>query len=90
MLREGEISKDMLQYLVPRYPKAGSLKGNSKMHKSGAPMRTIVSGINTPTEGFVEVAEYELDQNVVKSPSYLQDTTDFFINKLCEILKNSN
>ena len=51
---------------------------------SGAPMRTIVSGIDTPTERFAEVAEYELDQYVVESPSYLRDTTDF-INKLREI-----
>ena len=34
MLKEGAISKDMHHYLVPRYPKAGSLKGNPKIHKS--------------------------------------------------------
>ena len=84
MLRDGEISQDMHQYLVPWYPKAGSLKGNPKIHKSGALMRTIVSGIDTPTERFAEVAEYELEQYVVESPSYLRDTTDF-INKLREI-----
>ncbi|KAK3089910.1 hypothetical protein FSP39_007586 [Pinctada imbricata] len=84
MLKEGAICKDMYQYLVPRYPKAGSLKGNPKIHKSGAPMRTIVSGINTPTEQFAEVAEHELNQYVESSPSFIRDTTDF-INRLRQI-----
>ena len=40
-------------------------------------MRTIISGIDTTAERFAKVAEYELDQHVVESPSYLRDTTDY-------------
>ena len=49
MYKEGVISKDLQQYLIPKYPKNGKLKGNPKLHKDGAPFRTIVSGVNTPT-----------------------------------------
>ena len=47
-------------------------------------MRTIVNGINTPTEKLAELAEYELNEYVTTSPSYIRDTTDF-INTLKEI-----
>ena len=56
------ITKDMKQYLTYVNPKAGSLKGNPKLHKSGAPFRTLVSGINTPKEKLVEVAEYKVQE----------------------------
>ena len=84
MYREGAISKDMQQYLIPRYPRAGELKGNPKLHKQGAPMRTIVNGINTATERLAEVAEHELNEFVKSSPSYIQDTTDF-LKKLSDV-----
>ena len=35
MHRDGVITKDMKQYLTFVNPKAGSLKGNPKLHKSG-------------------------------------------------------
>ena len=57
MHRDGVITKDMKQYLTFVNPKAEPLKGNPKLHKSGAPFRTIVNGINTPTEKLAEVAE---------------------------------
>ena len=60
MHRDGVITKDVKQYLTFVNPKAGSLKGNQKLHKSGALFRTIVSDINTPTENLARVAEYEL------------------------------
>ena len=50
MYKDGVINKDLQQYLIPKYPKNGKLKGNPKLHKDGAPFRTIVSGVNTPTE----------------------------------------
>ena len=84
MYRDGAISQDMKQFLIPRYPKAGSLKGNPKLHKNNAPMRTIVNGMNTATEKLAELAEYELNEYVITSPSYIRDTTDF-INTLKEI-----
>ena len=84
MYRDGAISKDMQQYLIPRYPRAGELKGNPKLHKQGAPMRTIVNGISTATERMAEVAEHELNEFVEGSPSYIQDRTDF-LQKLSEV-----
>ena len=86
MHRDSVISKDMKQYITFVNRKAGSLKGNPKLHKSGAPFRTIVSVINTPTEKMAEVAEYKLQEYVLGSPRYIRDTTDF-INKLQEIDK---
>ena len=77
----------MKQFLIPRYPKAGSLKGNPKLHKNNAPMRTIVNEMNTATEKIAELAEYELNEYIITSPSYIRDirdTTDF-INTLKEI-----
>ena len=32
MYRDGAISKDMQQYLIPSYPQIGELKGNPKVH----------------------------------------------------------
>ena len=84
MFKEGVINKDLQQYLIPKYPKNGKLKGNPKLHKDGAPFRTIVSGVNTQTERMAEVAEHELNDYVINSPTYIRDTTDF-INKLREI-----
>ena len=84
MYKDGVINKDLQQYLIPKYPKNGKLKGNPKLHKEGAPFRTIVSGVNTPTELMAEVAEYELKDFVINSPTYIRHTTDF-INKLREI-----
>ncbi|XP_053394169.1 uncharacterized protein LOC128555550 [Mercenaria mercenaria] len=84
MSRNGSIPKDMKQYLLPKYPKAGSLKGNPKLHKKSVPMRSIVNGMNTPTERLAELAEHELNEFVTSSPSYIRDTTDF-INKLKDI-----
>ena len=74
----------MEQYLTFVNPKAGSLKGNQNLHKSGTPFRTFISGINTPTKKLAEVAEDELQEYALGSQSYIRDTT-YFINKLKEI-----
>ena len=74
----------MKKYLVPKFAKPGRLKGNPKLHKKKRPLRTIVNGIGTPTEKMAEVAEYQLNEYVEQSPSYIKDTTDF-LTKLNEI-----
>ena len=84
MNRDGAISDELKQFLLPRYIQKVKLKGNPKLHKQNAPYRTIVSGIDTPTEKLAEVAEHELYEFVEKSSSYIRDTTDF-IFKLQEI-----
>ena len=60
------------------------MKGNPNLPKSGTPFRTIVSGINTPTEKLAEVAEDELKEYALGCQSYIRDTT-YFMNKLKEI-----
>ena len=85
MHKEGVITKEIKQYLMPKYATAGKLKGNPKIHKKDIPYRTIVSGINTPTERIAELVEHELNQYVESSPGYIQDTNDF-INKLADLM----
>ena len=48
MFKEEAITKEMKQYLTFVHPNAESLKGNPKLHKTGAPFRTIISAISTP------------------------------------------
>ena len=84
MQKEGTVVNDMKAYMFPRYPRAARLKGNPKLHKENKPLRTIVSGISTPTECIAEVAEKELNEFVIASSSYVRDTTDF-LNKLNEV-----
>ena len=79
--RDGLASDGLKQYLKLRYVQKGILKGKPKLHKTNVPYRTIVSGIDTPTEKLAELTEHELKDFVEKSPSYIRDTTDF-ITKL--------
>ena len=88
MFRDCAISKDMQQYLIPRYPRAGELKGDPKLHKQGAPMRTIVNGISSATEIMAEVAEHELNEFVEASPSYILFRTEQTFSR--SFLKNSS
>ena len=60
MYREMAITKEMKQYLTFVHSIAGTLKSNPQLHKAGSSFRTILNGINTPTEKLAEVAEYEL------------------------------
>lgn len=84
MMRDGLITKDLREYLVPKHPEHGKLRGNPKLHKKGYPYRTIVNGIGTATENIAEVAEKELNEFVESTPSYIRDTTDF-LNKLNDV-----
>ena len=84
MHKEGIISSELKQYLIPRHFQAGKHKGNSKLHKPNAPFRTVVDSKGSPTEKLAEVAENELNDFVETSPSFVRDTPDF-IRKLKEI-----
>ena len=85
MYKQGTISSELRQYLLPSTCHPGRLKGNPKIYKAGNPMRTIISGIGTATEKLAEVAEEELEEFVERSPSYIRDTTDF-INQVKDII----
>ena len=84
MYKNGHINDELKKYLVPKLAKPGRLKGNPKLHKKKRPLRTIVNGIGTPTEKMAEVAEFQLNEYVEQSPSYIKDTTDF-LRKLDKI-----
>ena len=71
--------------MMPGNVKAGNVKANPKMHKKDVPIRTIVSGINNPTEKMAEVVESELQSWVSTLPTYIKDTTHFL--RLLEDLK---
>ena len=69
MVKDGAASKEMQHYLVPKYVQAGKLRGKPKIHKANAPLRTVVSGIDTPTERIAELAEHVLKEFVESMPS---------------------
>ncbi|VDI75886.1 Hypothetical predicted protein [Mytilus galloprovincialis] len=86
MKKEGSISGEMKTYLIPKHPHPAKLKGNPKIHKQNKPYRTIVNGIGTATEKIAEIAEKELDNYVINSPSYIRDTTvTDFLDKLSKV-----
>ena len=45
LLKKGFIGKHLHKYLIPALPKAGYIQGNPKLHKEGAPLRAIISGV---------------------------------------------
>ena len=71
----------MYQYLIPKRSSTGKLKGNPKIHKDNDPLRTIVSGIKTPTERLAELKDYKPNKHVENTSSCIRDKTDF-ISKL--------
>ena len=78
---KGYIGKNQRRYLIPPRPVPGTLQGNPKIHKKGAPMRTVVSGRGHATEQMAALAEAELNEHVESQDSYIKDTGDF-LNKL--------
>ena len=77
MHSQGLIDDKLRQYMMPGSVQEGKVKANPKMHKPGAPIRTIISGIDHPTEKMAEVAESQLEEWVTGLPSYIKDTTYF-------------
>ena len=78
-----------LRGAIPEDPKPGTFYTLPKIHKQGTPEypipgRPIVSGIGTLTENISSVVEKILKPIVQKTPSYIQDTTDF-LNKIKDI-----
>ena len=62
MHSKGWISDNLKRYMTPSLVYQGKVKANPKMHKNDMPIRTIISGINHPTERMAEVAEKELGE----------------------------
>ena len=85
LFNEGLINDKIKTYMMPRNSRIGRVKANPKMHKQDVPIRTIISGVNHPTERMAEIVEKELDEFVKAQPSYIQDTTHFL--KKLEVMK---
>ena len=49
MHSKGIIDDKLRQYMMPGRVQEGKVQANPKMHKPGAPIRTIISGIDHPT-----------------------------------------
>ena len=81
MYKQGTISSELRQYLLPSTCHPGRLKYFVKIHKAGNPMRSIIKGIRTATEKLAEVAEGELEEFVVRSPNYIRDTTQISLTR---------
>ena len=62
MHKEGVFGKEMHQYHIPKRPSTGKFKGNPNLHTGNAPLMTIISGINTPTEILADFTEHELNE----------------------------
>ena len=82
--QKGYIGSHQKKYMVPAKPRPGQLQGNPKLHKPGAPLRTIVSGRDHATERVAEIAEEQLRSHVESLPSYIRDTKDFLL-KLSDV-----
>ena len=84
MHKRGIIGKHQLRYMIASNPQPGRLQGNPKLHKTGHPLRTIVSGRGHATERMAEIAEKELASHVEGQKSFIRDTTHF-LRKLAQI-----
>ncbi|KAF0287549.1 hypothetical protein FJT64_014057 [Amphibalanus amphitrite] len=84
LYQQGYIGRHQKAYLAPPNPRPGRLQGNPKLHKPGAPLRVIVSGVGHATERVAEAAEEQLRTHVENQPSFIKDTSDF-INKLQKV-----
>ncbi|XP_058872875.1 uncharacterized protein LOC117966563 isoform X1 [Acipenser ruthenus] len=75
--KNGFISKELKNDMLPQNPRTGLVRGNPKMHKDKPPMRMIVSTTDNPTYIIAEIAEKQLQPHVESLPSYVKDTTQF-------------
>ena len=73
---KGQITTEEKCYLVPANPRPGVFDGLPKTHKSGCPIRPIVSQINTVTRNLSEYIEKKLHPYVICMESYNRDTID--------------
>ena len=75
-LWKGQITTEEQCYLTPSNPRPGFFDGLPKTHKSGCPIRPIVSQTNTVTRKLSEYVEKKLHPYVTRMESYNRDTMD--------------
>ena len=87
-LQLGNLSKSLHKKLMTLKPRTAQLYLLPKIHKGilPPPGRPIVSANGCPTEKISALVDIHLRQYLVKTKSYLRDTTDF-LNKLSDMDK---
>ena len=74
-LLEGQIDKDIANWVVNNKAKPGKAFGTIKTHKDGNPLRLITSCCGTAIENISAFIEYYLKPLAQKLPSFVKDTT---------------
>jgi hypothetical protein len=80
---ECDLPGEIIKKILPKGSRAGVLNGLPKVHKSGNPVRPIISAINTYN---YELAKYleSILKPLVDNEFILKDTYDFF-NKVSDL-----
>ena len=80
------INKEIFNYLRPQKPQTSRFYILPKIRKDGIPRRSTVLSCGAPTEKISQFVDFYLKPLVVKTPSYIKDTTEFLL-KLKSISK---
>ena len=73
-LEHGYITKHEFDAMIADDKMPGKFYSNFKVHKPDIPVRPILSGCNSITEGIATYVEYHICQIANTHDSYLQDT----------------
>ena len=76
-LEKGIISKNEFDAMIADEKMPGRFYSNFKVHKPEIPVRPIISGSDSLTEGIATFVEYHIKPIATTHESYLQDTPDF-------------
>jgi hypothetical protein len=82
----GAIDPIILEYLRKEEPRTSRFYGLPKIHKSGMPMRPIVSSNDSITENISIVIDFILKNIPPSTPSYIKDT-NHFLEKIRSIVR---
>ena len=76
-LEQGFISKNEFNAMIADDKMPGKFYSNFKVHKPDIPVRPILSGCGSITEGIATYVEYHICKITNTHDTYLQDTPDF-------------
>ena len=82
--RETSMDEGMYRTMYPTHCTAPKFYGLPKIHKTGTPLRSIVSSRGTVTYGVAKIIAKVLKPLVGQSPHHIQSTSDF-VSKIREV-----
>ena len=88
-LLEGQIDKDIANWVVNNKAKPGKAFGTIKTQKDGNPLQLITSCCGTAIENLSAFTEYYLEALAQKLPSFIKDTTHL-LQKIEDLNKEEN